>query len=155
MVFIYCYLGAMVALMIYAIVVLIKDMKERKSYNTEVGYKVSNKEWRAHKKQIKTDEKQQGGKGNKRGKATPIKTKILDHGAGEITGGGGGVGRAIIGGAVAGPVGAVVGASTRKQKFTQDQYTMFRVWYSDGNIEVEKVSHKAAKYKKYLEILED
>ena len=155
MVFIYCYLGAMVALMIYAIVVLIKDMKERKSYDTEIGYKVSNKEWRAHKKQIKTDEKQQGGKGNKRGKATPIKTKILDHGAGKITGGGGGVGRAIVGGAIAGSAGAVVGANTRKQKFTQEQYTMFKVWYSNGQSEIEKVLHTSAKYKQYLELLEE
>lgn len=139
---------AWVVYMIYGIADAVKNAKQRRTYETEIGRKVSNKEWRAYKKQAKKNKAQVG-------KRVPVKTKILDHSSGALHGGGGGVGRAIIGGAVAGPVGAVVGASTRKQKFTQDQYTMFRVWYSDGNIEVEKVSHKAAKYKKYLEILED
>ena len=154
MVFIILYLGAMVGLMIYAIIVLRRDGQARKAYEAELGRKVKNNEWRAYKKENVV--RGPSGKGKpKTAKMVPVKTKILDHTSGAMKGGGGGVGRAIIGGAIAGPAGAIVGAGTRKQKFTQNQYTMFKVWYSDGHTEVEKVSHNLPKYKKYLELLEE
>ena len=84
-----------------------------------------------------------------------VKTKILDHGAGDIVGGGGGVGRAILGGFLAGGAGAVVGATTRKQRFKQEQYTVFKVWYSDGRTEIESVEHTSSKYETYLKLIED
>ena len=84
-----------------------------------------------------------------------VKTKILDHGSGNLVGSGGGVGRAIVGGALFGSTGAIVGAATRKQKYAQTQYTMFKVWYPDGHTEIEQVEHGTAKYKKYLELIED
>ena len=119
MVFIILYLGAMVGLMIYAIIVLRRDGQARKAYEAELGHKVKNNEWRAYKKENVV--RGPSGKGKpKTAKMVPVKTKILDHTSGAMKGGGGGVGRAIIGGAIAGPAGAIVGAGTRKQKFTQN-----------------------------------
>jgi len=86
---------------------------------------------------------------------TPIKTKILDGGTSATTTKAGGVGRAIAGGIVAGPIGAVVGAATAGHKTTSTNYTVFKIWYQDGHSEVEQVEHGTAKYKKYLELIED
>lgn len=86
---------------------------------------------------------------------TPIRTRILDGGTSATTTKAGGVGRAIAGGIVAGPIGAVVGAATAGHKTTSTNYTIFKVWYQDGHSEVEKVEHGTAKYKKYLELIED
>jgi len=83
----------------------------------------------------------------------PIKTKILDSGSDGTKSGG--VGRAVVGDIIAGPVGAVVGATTSGHK--NKGFTMFKVWYDDGHVEVEKIFHddRSLKYKKYLELLED
>lgn len=150
MVFIILYLGAMVGLMIYAIIVLRRDVQARKAYEEEIGRKVSNKEWRAYRREESKLKKEAS-----KAKSKAVKTAILDHTSGAMKGGGGGVGRAIIGGAIAGPAGAIVGAGTRKQKFTQNQYTMFKVWYGDGHTDIEKVSHNSPKYKKYLNLIQE
>lgn len=142
--------AAWIIYLIYGIIYIIMDANKRKAYSEEIGHKATNKEWRAYKKQLKTK-----AKTSKKLNNTPVKTKILDHSNGQLVGNGGGVGRAIVGGAIAGEVGAIIGASTRKQKFTQKQYTIFRVWYQDGHDEVEKVEHGTAKYKRYLKLLED
>lgn len=86
-----------------------------------------------------------------------VKTKILDSGTDGTKAGG--VGRAIVGDMVShavgvkGPVGAIVGATTAGHK--NKGFTIFKVWYDDGRIEVEKVLHTEPKYMDYLKLLEE
>lgn len=66
------------------------------------------------------------------------------------------IGRAVIGGAVAGPVGAFIGAGTAKQKGTVDEshQTTFMVWYIDGHREHKTVSNGTKLYNLYMSRLD-
>ena len=139
-----------VCYMIYGVIDAGKNIKARKAYEEEIGRKVSNKEWRAYRREEAKLKKEAS-----KAKSKAVKTAILDHTSGDIKGGGGSIGRAVVGGAIAGSVGAVVGANTGKKKYTQEQYTVFKVWYADGHTDIEKVSHKAQKYKEYLNLIQD
>lgn len=86
---------------------------------------------------------------------TPVKTKILDGGTSSTTTQASGVGRAIVGGIIAGPTGAIVGAATAGKKTTEHNYTVFKVWYEDGHTDVEKVEHGTKKYDQYIRLIED
>ena len=81
----------------------------------------------------------------------PVRTKILDTSSDGTQANG--VGRAVVGGLVAGSLGAVVGATTAGHK--NKGFTIFKVWYSDGSTQIEKVFHKDYKYREYLELLEE
>lgn len=94
-----------------------------------------------------------GGNEKKEAPVPPkaVKTKILDGGSDGTKAGG--VGRAIVGDIVAGPVGAVVGAATAGHK--NMGFTVFKVWYDDGHDDVEKIAHDDPKYMEYLKLLEE
>ena len=87
----------------------------------------------------------------------PVRTKILDSGSDGTKSGG--VGRAIVGDMVShavgvkGPVGAIVGATTAGHK--NKGFTVFRVWYDNGDVEVEKTAHTDDKYMEYLRLLDE
>lgn len=85
-----------------------------------------------------------------------IKTKFVDssHTATSKTKTGSAVGRAAIGGLVAGPVGALVGAGTAKQKTVERHTTTFMVYYDDGSRKVETVSNGSYQYDRYMELLD-
>ena len=108
------------------------------------------KQERLEEKQKRLEEKEL-----RKAARTPVKTRILDGGTSSSNTHASGVGRAIVGGIVAGPVGAIVGAATAGSRTTQNNYTMFKIWYGDGHTSVEKVYHTDYHYKKYLELLDD
>lgn len=65
------------------------------------------------------------------------------------------VGRAIVGDMVAGPIGAIVGASTAKQtpqKFSDGTMT-FRITWSDGSQTTETVSKNSAQYRNLIDMV--
>jgi uncharacterized membrane protein YeaQ/YmgE (transglycosylase-associated protein family) len=66
------------------------------------------------------------------------------------------IGRAAVGSMIAGPVGAVVGASTAKQRHTVNEHhtTTFMVYYSDGTHRHETVENNSSKYNLYMSKLE-
>ena len=88
-------------------------------------------------------------------KKQAIKTKILDHGGGVVAIKKGGLGRAAVGGALFGDVGAIVGAGTGKRRIDRNDYTVFKVWFNDGSEEIQRVLHDSNLYAKYLSLLED
>ena len=77
------------------------------------------------------------------------KTKIID--AYGKTSTASAAGRGAIGGFVAGPVGAVIGASTAKQK----RSTTFLVFYKDGKKSTVTVQNNSLEYQKYIKYLDD
>jgi len=65
------------------------------------------------------------------------------------------LGRGLVGGAVAGPLGAVAGAATAKQRTvssSDDEY-IFRVYWGDQTVTVEKCRYGDYWYKRYIEKL--
>ena len=60
----------------------------------------------------------------------------------------GGLGGAVMGGLVAGPLGAVVGAATPKN--SRKQKHRFAVKYSDGSVNIREASPGSAEYKKLM-----
>ena len=87
-----------------------------------------------------------------------VKTVLLDkHGGNSTvtTSTGSAVGRGLVGAAIAGPVGAVVGAGTAKQKVTQsaDEY-VFRVFWDNDTVTIEKCRYNSDMYNKCIEKLE-
>lgn len=92
---------------------------------------------------------------------TIVKTRIIDsYGCTRTTGRtstSSAIGRGVVGGMIAGPLGAVVGASTAKKKYTTREYrtVVFKVWYADGHEETKNVAQGSADYKKYIEKIED
>lgn len=91
---------------------------------------------------------------------TVVKTKFIDSShtvtqtATPKTGSA--IGRAVVGDTVAGPVGAIVGASTAKQKVTTEEKheTTFMVWYSDGTRKHETVANGTELYNFYMDMLD-
>lgn len=86
----------------------------------------------------------------------PIKTKFIDssHTVTSQVSTSSAVGRAVIGGMIAGSVGAVIGAGTAKQNTYEKNTTTFMVYYDDGSRKVETVSNNSYIYKKYMNLLE-
>ena len=84
------------------------------------------------------------------------KTKFIDsaHTATSRVKTGSAVGRAAVGGMIAGPIGAMVGASTAKHKTTEHHTTTFMVYYDDGTRKVETVSNGSHQYDKYMKLLD-
>lgn len=64
------------------------------------------------------------------------------------------IGRAVVGGAIAGDVGAIVGASTAKQKVKEKHTTTFLVIYKDGHKSLETVEDDSLEYQVYVDKLE-
>lgn len=85
-----------------------------------------------------------------------VKTKFIDssHTATSQIKTGSAVGRAAVGGLIAGPVGALVGAGTAKQKTVEHHTTTFMVYYDDGSRKAETVSNGSYQYKRYMELLD-
>lgn len=66
----------------------------------------------------------------------------------------GGLGRAVVGGAIAGPIGAVVGASTGKRKTeVTGQKVTFSVRYESGRTGVETVEVNSKRFKQLSALL--
>lgn len=85
-----------------------------------------------------------------------IKTRFIDssHTATSKTKTSSAVGRAAVGGLIAGPVGALVGAGTAKQKTVEHHTTTFMVYYDDGSKKVETVSNGSYQYDRYMQLLD-
>ena len=66
------------------------------------------------------------------------------------------IGRAFVGGAIAGPAGAVIGAGTAKQKgnVNETHKTTFIVWYIDGHWEHKTVDNNSKLYNLYMSRLD-
>lgn len=64
------------------------------------------------------------------------------------------VGRAVVGNAIAGDVGAIVGASTAKQKIKEKHTTTFLVFYKDGHKNLETVENGTLQFEVYVDKLE-
>lgn len=64
------------------------------------------------------------------------------------------VGRAVVGNAIAGDVGAIVGASTAKQKTKEKHTTTFLVFYKDGHKNLETVEDGTLRFEVYVDKLE-
>lgn len=96
----------------------------------------------------------------KRLAASIAKTKIIDtsHTATATSKAktGSSVGRAVIGGAIAGPAGAMIGAGTAKRKVTVDEHhtTTFMVFYQDGTRNHDTVENGTELYHIYMEKLD-
>lgn len=85
----------------------------------------------------------------------PVKTKILDHGSGAVEMQKGGLGRAVVGGVLAGGAGAIIGANTGKRTLKSNSFTAFKVWFDDGHTEIQKVPQESELYLTYLNLLEE
>lgn len=85
-----------------------------------------------------------------------VRTKFIDssHTATAQTKTCSAVGRAAVGSLIAGPVGALVGAGTAKQKIVEYHTTTFIVYYNDGSRKAETVSNGSYQYKRYMELLD-
>lgn len=90
-----------------------------------------------------------------------VKTRIIDsyshsHTTGRVSTSSA-VGRGIVGGMIAGPLGAAVGAGTAKKKYTtsEQRTVVFKVWYADGHDEIKKVTQGSADYNKFIEKIEN
>ena len=85
-----------------------------------------------------------------------IKTKIVDssHTATTKMDTGSVIGRAIIGGAIAGGVGAIIGASTGKDKVVEKHQTTFIVYYEGGLTVVKTVDNGSKEYNKLIQKVE-
>ena len=89
-----------------------------------------------------------------------VKTKIVDSShtatASSKTSTASAIGRAAVGSAIAGPIGAVVGASTAKQRTTvsEKHTTTFMIYFSDGSRKHETVDNNSQKYELYMRKLE-
>ena len=66
------------------------------------------------------------------------------------------VARGLVGGALLGPVGAVAGAATGRQRTTVNEHhtTTFMVYYIDGSHRVETVENTTERYRIYMSKLE-
>lgn len=78
-----------------------------------------------------------------------VKTKIVDTFGKKSTAGV--AARGVVGDVVAGPVGALVGASTAKDK----RSTTFLITYKDGKKLTRTVQNNSAEYRKYIKYLDD
>lgn len=89
---------------------------------------------------------------------TVVKTKILD-GYSVTTSSGPGLletaGRATIGGALGGPIGALIGGSTGRRTYQEYRHTTFKVWYGDGKTKIKTVPNGNPDWVKYMDKLED
>ena len=89
-----------------------------------------------------------------------IKTKIIDtsHTATATSKAktGSSIGRAVVGGAIAGPAGAMIGAGTAKKKVTVNEHhtTTFMVFYQDGTRNHDTVENGTELYHIYMEKLD-
>ena len=90
-----------------------------------------------------------GGNIKETGSATIVKTRIID--AYGKTSTSSAVTRSAVGNAVAGPIGAVVGASTAKQ----NRSTTFLIFYKDGKKKTRTVQNNSLEYQKYIKYLAD
>lgn len=85
-----------------------------------------------------------------------VKTKIVDssHTSSNQVSTGSAVGRAVVGNALFGGVGAVVGASTAKRKTKEHHTTTFLVYYDNGTTLHKTVENGTPLYEKYMAKLE-
>lgn len=89
------------------------------------------------------------GKEKETGSATIVKTKIVDaYGKTSTTSA---AARGVVGNVVAGPLGAVVGATTAKSK----RSTTFLIIYKSGKKLTKTVPNNSFEYQKYVKYLDD
>lgn len=82
-----------------------------------------------------------------------VKTVIVDSSHIVVNDGrktGSAIGRAVVGGAIFGDVGAVVGASTAKNKVTEKHSTTFLVYFTDGTQKAITVDNGSKQYNMYI-----
>lgn len=89
-------------------------------------------------------------------RARPIKTKIIDsyHAVYTQKSTASVITRAAIGGMIGGEAGAMLGASTARNKHTQIGRTTFMVYYDNGVQQAETVQNDTYVYKKYMSLLD-
>ena len=129
-----------------------KRSKERAKANNGVDLKIA--EAQARSQAIKEADR---AKREQRALAqTVVKTKILDSQSTMTSKGSvvSSASRAAVGNLVAGPIGAVVGASTGKRTYHEHKNTTFKVWYGDGSTKIKTVSNGSYDWKQYMEKLE-
>lgn len=88
-------------------------------------------------------------KNEKTGANIIVKTKIVDN-FGKVSTASA-VSRGVAGGIVAGPIGAMIGSSTAKEKRT----TTFLIFYKDGKKVTRTVPNNSFEYQKYIKYLEN
>lgn len=82
-------------------------------------------------------------------KRTIVRTEIVTQG--QVTKGGHAFTRAVVGGAIAGEVGAIIGGASAKTKVQGK--TTFRVWYQDGHDELKTVDDYSPQWHEYMKYL--
>ena len=85
---------------------------------------------------------------------TIVKTKILDVFSEYTTHKEGVAGRALVGGIIAGPIGALAGASTAGSRTYEHRKTRFKIWYADGHTAVKVVRNDSSKYLELIKYVE-
>ena len=149
------FIGIVVVAVIFFVILGIdnKRSKERAKANGGVDPKIQ--EAQARSQAIKDADR---AKREQRALAqTVVKTKILDSHSTMTSKGSvaSSVGRAAVGNFIAGPIGAVVGASTGKRTYHEYKNTTFKVWYGDGSTKIKTVSSGSYDWKQYMEKLEE
>ena len=85
-----------------------------------------------------------------------VRTKILDSSASYTakTDTSDALSRAVVGGALFGRGGAVLGAATAEQKITEHRRLTFRLWYDNGTVTEKTVSESSKECALYLQFLQ-
>ena len=129
-----------------------KRSRERAKANGGIDPKIAEAQERSQviQKQYQAEREQQ------RLAQTVVKTQVLDSRSSMTSKGSiaSSAGRAVVGGMVAGPIGAVVGASTGKRNYREHKNTTFKVWYADGSTNIKTVSNGSYDWKQYMDKLE-
>ena len=84
-----------------------------------------------------------------RRRRTIVRTEIVTQG--QVTKGGHGFAKAVVGAVIAGEVGATIGALSGKTRI--QGRTTFRVWFQDGHDELKTVDDYSPQWREYLEYL--
>lgn len=149
------FIGIVAVAVIFFVILAIADKRSKERAKGNGGADPKIQEAQARSQAIKDADR---AKREQRALAqTVVKTKILDSHStmtskGSVTSS---VGRAAVGSFIAGPIGAVVGASTGKRTYHEHKSTTFKVWYGDGSTKIKTVSNGSYDWKQYIEKLEE
>lgn len=154
----YVTIGTGVFIVIFLIVCLILDRRSKKRADANNG--IDPKRPRQTEFQRKVEERRAVTLAKQEQQAlarTVVKTKILDSQSTMTSKGSmvSSAGRAVLGGMVAGTIGAIIGGSTGKRTIQEYKSTTFKVWYGDGSIKIKTVSNGSYDWKQYMEKLEE
>ena len=135
----------LISLLVGAVIRWKEEAPERNRRQEEIRRKHEARMAENQKNREKLEAERQEREAKRKAKVTIAEVKYL--GAGRQTQSGGGLGGAIVGGMVAGPLGAVVGATAKKN---DDQKQRFAVKYGDGRIEIKEVHPNSWEYKELM-----